>query len=108
VRHSKFSANCEAWHEPLGSLSESVFCQNRNPLASGFRQGDRLRSPLRAVKTNNSTSNAGIDFDQSRFSACVAAILGGDGNVHERIACLLTDGVPLYGGRHVERSSERK
>jgi hypothetical protein len=43
--------------------------------------------------------NAGIDFDQSRFSACVAAILGGDGNVHERIACLLAEGV---------RSSERK
>jgi hypothetical protein len=40
--------------------------------------------------------------------ACVAAILGGDGNVHERIACLLADGVPLYAGRHVERSSERK
>jgi hypothetical protein len=32
----------------------------------------------------------------------------GDGNVHERIACLPADGVPLYAGRHVERSSELK
>jgi hypothetical protein len=27
---------------------------------------------------------------------------------HTRIACLLADGAPLYAGRHVDRSSERK
>jgi hypothetical protein len=80
------------------------------PESTCFRipSGRPAPQPLASGQNHNSTSNAGIDFDQSRFSACVAAILGGDGNVPERIACLLADGVPLYAGRHVERSSERK
>jgi hypothetical protein len=83
------------------------FMPNRDPLASGFRQGDRLRSPLRAVKTIIVLQTPALILINPAFR-CVAAILGGDGNVHERIACLLADGVPLYASRHVERSSERK